>query len=346
MKKSRVLGFILFLITSPFCFASTPPVKIGIITDLSGKASYLGEKTRIGAQICRSRLLAEGHEIELVFGDSAFDAAKAVSEVHKLIEIDHVDAIYSNFSPIAVAIAPVVKSSGKLWVYTGAAMSPVTSNGSAFKSYLDYRQGCRAIVSAWQERGLRTIGILKPISEFGDLCAAGAASFGGIIKTFDYALGDEVKTQVLKLKAEGVEAILNATYEGDFLNMLKALFQLQYRVPLGAEDTSFTPKAQSQYGTLVDEIIFYGMPTPASWFIDEVKKYDRDNALSGIEHAGMAYLHIRQLYTAIAACQRGDVACPVEKLKSAAPEPDFGFLSWDDEHIAVFNWAVKSWHPK
>jgi len=336
--------FLLNALAHNLCFASPDNVvKIGVLTDLIGKASYLGQKSRIGAEIARSSLAAEGKIIELVFGDTSFDAKKAVSEVHKLIEIDHVHALYSNFTPTAVAISPIVKSAKMLWIYTGAALSPVITNPHSFKSYLDYKQGCRKVAAVFKEQGLSSIGLLKPISEFGDLCLEGATSVYPNLSSSEYVMGEEVKTQVLKLKSKGVQAIINASYEGDFINMLKALSQIQFRVPFGAEETSFTPKAQKEYGMLVDEVLFYGMPMPSAAFIKEVEKYDSENPLSGIEHAGMTCLHLRQIYEAVSRCPSGDIDCQVAQLKASAPSDDFDFLRWDERRIAVYDWALKRW---
>jgi len=318
------------------------PVRIGVLTDLSGRAAYLGQKTRIGAEILKQDLAKQGHKIDLIFGDSAFDPAKAVSEAHKLLDIEHVDAVFSNFSPIALSVGPVICAARKLWVYTGAAVSPVAGCRYAFKSYLDYQQGCEAIATAWRARGLKNIGLLKPLSEFGELCHRGVNRVFSSPVVVEYALGQEVRTEVLRLKARQVQAILNATYEGDFVNMLKAMAHLHYHVPLGAEETSFTPQAQREYGAAVDEVLFYAMPTPAAWFIEEVRRFYSSNTMGGIEHAAMAYLHLRQIFESVRACARDNATCQIERLGKSAGSDDFGFLKWGPERVAMFKWALKS----
>lgn len=88
--------------------AETPvkfPLKIGVITDLSGPAAALGKETKVAAEIAVEEINAKGgingRSIELITKDDAFDASKGTSETIKLSTRDNVLAIVGGLSSAA-----------------------------------------------------------------------------------------------------------------------------------------------------------------------------------------------------------------------------------------------------
>ena len=331
------------------CIASLPylaaaeterVVKIGILTDLTGKAAYHGQQTRVAAQLIEQEFAAEGKQIKLVLGDHGLDTARAVTEVQKLVVVDDVDAVFSNFSGTSRAASPIVRNAGKLFVYTAAAAEPLKDNPLSFKSYLDYVAGCRKLAEQWKVRGIKVVGVLKAEAEFGELCLQGVTQSYPDAVVVDYKLGDELASQLLILKTKGVEAIVNAGYEGDMRTMLKGMRQLRYKAIVGSNEDIFTDKLISEFPEELSRAFAFGMPRPQAEFVAKLKAMDSKNLTGSLEQAGMSYLHLKQLYAAIAACPVGAAECQRTKLFASPSAPEFGFQGWSGSRQANYVWTV------
>jgi ABC-type branched-subunit amino acid transport system substrate-binding protein len=101
-----------------------------------------------------------------------------------------------------------------------------------------------------------------------------------------------VRTQVLTLKTKAVEAVLNAAYEGDLINLLKALTALNFKVKLGVEASALTAAMRAAHPAELEGVLYYGMPEPDDSFVRKITARDPGNPLNAVDHAGMAYLHL------------------------------------------------------
>ena len=334
------------LLRSDPAFAdSKRTIKIGILTDLSGKAAYMGNQTRVAAEILEHELNQSGEKrVEFILGDHSLDTAKAVTETQKLLNVDKVDVIFSNFSSTSRAASPVVKNSGKLFVYTAAAVEPVTTNPLAFKSYLDYVLGCERLAETWKKEGVRVVGVLKAEAEFGDLCLSGIMKVYPDPVVATYKPGDDVKTQVLTLKSKNAASIVNAGYEGGMGNLLKVIRELQFPVKIGANENIFTEKLIGEYKAELTQAVAFSMPRPAQSFVDAVKAADPKNMTGSLDQAGMSYLHRKQLESALEACTGDNTDCQRKAMLQSPADNSFGIVKWRDNRQADYDWVVSTFH--
>lgn len=98
----------------------------------------------------------------------------------------------------------------------------------------------------------------------------------------------------------------------------------------------FTTKIIAEHGAALHGAVSFGMPIPESNFCERALALDRKREAGGCAHAGMAYLHIKQMYAAINACIGKTVDCQVSELLKSPAEPRFCFLQWQNNHQAVF----------
>jgi ABC-type branched-subunit amino acid transport system substrate-binding protein len=253
-----------------------------------------------------------------------------------LLNVDHVDAIYSTFSGTSRAASPVAKSSGKVFVYAAAAISPATDNPIAFKSYLDYERGCCGIAETWKRSGVSSVGVLKADSEFGELSERGILSVYPNASSISYKLGEDVATPALRFKTQGIEAVANAGLEGDMVNMLKAFQRIEYAPRVGANEDIFTEKVRKEFADLMPKVRVFGMPRPDESFIKEVLARDTKKEVQSFDSAGMAYLHIRQMYAAVSKCGTVQTECQAQALKNAVPDSKLGFEKWSADRRAIY----------
>lgn len=305
-------------------------VKIGIITDLTGPAAYWGESTRIGAEIAKEELEKEGYNIDLKFEDYQLDGAKALTSAQKLIDIDNVDAIYAEFNPAAIPVGSFMKDKNKIFMYVAAVTSPLEGNDNAFKTYLDYQAGCREVANKFFESGLEKVGVFKINLEAGELCLSGIKEvFGDDIVMETYNLGDtDFKTQVLKMKNSGVNAIINVGFEGDTLNALKAINELKFDVLYGTVDDAITEQVKQKFSEELKGARSFGFSTVNSNFSSKIK--EKSNNISSEYGAALAYTHIKQIVEAMGKCGSSDNNCIQKSINSSTADKTIGFKSFNN----------------
>ncbi len=133
-------------------------VKIGVITDLTGPGAYWGERTAQGVELALRELEKEGYVIDIITEESGLEASKAVSAAQKLVNIDGVDALYVDFNPAAISVGSFLAGKDVLFVYDAAVESPLASVPLAYKTYLDFRTGCRDVAREFKKVALRRWG--------------------------------------------------------------------------------------------------------------------------------------------------------------------------------------------
>ena len=322
--------------------AAAEPLKVGVITDLSGPMAEWGRQTRLGAELGSEEINAGGAQFALVFGDHQLQAKSAASEMRKLINIDRVDAVFSDFSAPSAAAAPIAGEAGVLFLYSAVGISALSANPDAFKTLMDYRSSCLRIVEYWKAEGVSRIGILKPNTEFGELCLRGAAAAVHDIIEENYNPGDDVRTQVLSLKRKQVQAVIHPGYEPDHLRMFKALREYKFFPFLAMQEDDLSPANKDAYRDLIQLTVFFGFDDISPQLQTLLGKRAGAGVSSSHIAARLAYLHIKQLYFALAACPERTLQCRKEALAGSPPDEDLGFLGWKDR-VARFSIPLKKW---
>lgn len=340
MKRTLYAILFTFLITPSL---RADEIKIGIITDLSSHGAFWGKQTAIGAQILLEELKEKGSDnIQFIFADTAFKPSEAASEAHRLIDIEKVDAIYTEFSSITNAVSPIALKSNKLLVSTTAAVSFLNTNPYAFKAFLNYELGCKKIGNYWKEQGIENAGILKVTTEIGELCNKGAKEVFPKLEERIFNPAETISSLLLTLKSKKVNAIFSTGYEVDNLNMLKGMKTLKYSPFIAGPDPDFlTDKVTELYTDNLKNVTTFGyQPIPDS-FREKVKK-NSNNLMKGIEAAANSYLFLGQMVKAIQACKKADLACQIKSLESEGPNELLKFKGWlgrqANHEFAIIEW--------
>ncbi|MFA5023184.1 MAG: ABC transporter substrate-binding protein [Candidatus Paceibacterota bacterium] len=326
-----IVAGIWYLGTKPVSVpTSTAPIKVGIITDLTGPAAYWGESTRVGAEIAKKELEAEGYKIDLVFEDYQLDATKSVSSAQKLVNLDNVQAIYSEFNPAAIAVESFLRDKQVLHIYDAAPVSPLAMSPNVFKTYIDYQAGCKLVAQKFKDEQIKKIATLLAKAEFSELCLKGAQEVYPDIITESYELGDtDLHTQVLKIKNGQAGAIINVGFEGDTLNTFKALKDLKYSAKLGTVDDTITDQVKAKYANELKGAWSFGFGTVDSSFEAKLKATAL-KPLSTEYGAAIAYTHLKQIVKAFAKCQK-DLACVDREIANSPADRTIGFRGFKNQ---------------
>jgi ABC-type branched-subunit amino acid transport system substrate-binding protein len=101
------------------------PLKVGLLTSLSGSASLFGVPTRDAAQLAVDQINAkggvEGRKLTLVVGDDASDPKTGNTATNKLVNSDKVDVLVGmHSSATRDAVKSIPERAGTLYLYTPA----------------------------------------------------------------------------------------------------------------------------------------------------------------------------------------------------------------------------------
>lgn len=322
--------------------AKAKTVKIGVVTDLTGAVSYWGTSSQVGAELAKKDLEAEGYKVELVFEDYQMDAAKALTSAEKLTNVDNVDAIYAEFNPAAISIGSFIKGKNKIFLYDAAVTSPLEGNGNAFKTYLDYQVGGKEIAQKFQAQGIEKIGVLKLNLEAGELFTEGVKEVYGanaVVESFDIG-ATELKTQVLKLKNAGAQAVVISAFEGDTINTLKAMTELNYDVPFGTVDDTITSSVTDTYAAALEGAWTFGFPSVDADFSSRLKA-STNKTIATEYGAAITYTHIKQIVKALADNNK-DLAKASKALAESPEDSTIGFVKFTN-NIADLKMTIKQY---
>lgn len=315
------------------------PIKIGIVTDITGGAAYWGESTLAGIEVLKNEL-GPNSSVQFIVEDYGLEAPKGASAAQKLLNVDRVDAMYTEFNPGAVSVASVLKNSNTPLIYNAAIVSPLKDSELFYKTYLDYEAGCRTIAKEFQNQGIEKIGFLKVTQEFGELCENGLKEvYGENLMSEGYNLGDtNFKSHILKMKEFGAGAVVNVGFEGDTVNTLKAIRELKADMLYGTVDDTVNENVIKDYGNELKGGYAFGFVDVSGDLKEKLKDYN----LASDYGAALSYTHLKQLVTALQKCPNKEAECIKNSLNKSTPNPAIGFNKFEDR-IADLDMKLKKY---
>jgi branched-chain amino acid transport system substrate-binding protein len=243
------------LFAAALCAALAPaahaaePIKIGLVTALSGQSALAGEAITRGMSIAIDEINAKGgllggRKLELVRRDDEANPAKGVLAARELIFKEKVAVLFGGLdTPVSMAIVPLINQEKVPFVGPWAAGTGITTNGAnpnfAFRvsavdeivdiGMLDYAQknfkatkpGLILINNPWgesNEKGLKAAMAAKNVQP------AGIEKFEG---------NDvDVVPQLTRLKAGGADVLFMVGNVGPSAQVVKSLDRMGWKPPI------------------------------------------------------------------------------------------------------------------
>ena len=119
----------------PWRAMAAEPIKIGLITALSGQSALAGEAITRGLQTAIDEInadggLLDGRQLVLVRRDDEANPAKGVVAARELIHKEKVAVLFGGLdTPVSLAIVPLANQARVPFVGPWAAGTPITKNG-------------------------------------------------------------------------------------------------------------------------------------------------------------------------------------------------------------------------
>src|SRR5688500_8314324 len=282
---TRLRSFLLFAIAFSAPALAQEPIKIGLVTALSGQSARAGEAITRGVTIAIDELNAKGgvlkgRKFELVRRDDEATPAKGVIAARELLFKEKVAVLFGGLdTPVSLAIVPIVTEAKTPFMGPWAAGTPITKNGTnpnyvfrvsavdeiVNRAMLAYSQkvfnakncGMILVNNPWgesNEKGLRAALDAKGMK------AAGIEKFEG---------NDvDVVPQLTRLKSAGADCLFLVGNVGPSAQVVKSLDRMGWKPPIvshwGPAGGRFTelagPSAPSVH--FVQTYSFFGKQTP------------------------------------------------------------------------------------
>lgn len=350
VRKIWVSAVILVLIISIFVIIQKNIVnleggriKIGVITPMTGAVAYWGESTAVGVALARIDLAKEGIKVDFIIEDGQLDPKVALSAAQKLVNIDKVSAIYSEFNPAAIAVSSFLKDKDILNVYDAAPVSPLKEGDNVYKTYLDYEIGCMEVAQLLKNKGFERVGVLKVNLEFGDLCLKGIKEvYGNSLIVEDYNAGaSDFRSSLSKLKAKDVQVLFNVAFQPETLASLKQAKELGMKPVFAGLSETVSPDVIGEYSNLLEGSFMFGLPAVSEEFIVRVEQDFPGKVVNNYQAVALAYIHLKQMAGAINKCGN-NLVCVRKEMDSSRPENLVGFTGFKN-HIAGLNILIQKW---
>jgi len=270
--------------TMPFALAAEP-IKIGLVTALSGQSALSGEAITRGLTVAIDEInakggLLDGRKLELVRRDDEGNPTKGVTAARELIYKEKVAVIFGGLdTPVSIAIVRMANQEKVPFMGPWAAGTPITKNGStpnfafrvsavdeivdrgmlayAQKTFKATKPGMILVNNSWGES-----------NEKGLTAALSAKSMQAVgVEKFE-ATDVDVVPQLTRLKMAGADVLFMVGNVGPSSQVVKSLDRMGWKVPIvshwGPAGGRFTelagPSAKNVH--FVQTYSFFGKQSP------------------------------------------------------------------------------------
>ena len=225
------------------------PIKIGLVTALSGQSALAGEAITRGMQIAIDEINAKGgllggRKLELVRRDDEANPAKGVVAARELIYREKVAVVFGGLdTPVSMAIVPLMNQEKVPFMGPWAAGTGITKNGAnpnyafrvsavdeivdvgmlgyAQKNFKTKKPGLILVNNPWgesNEKGLKAAMAAKGVTPAG-------------VEKFE-ANDVDMVPQLTRLKAAGADTLFMVGNVGPSAQVVKSLERMGWKVPV------------------------------------------------------------------------------------------------------------------
>jgi branched-chain amino acid transport system substrate-binding protein len=286
------------------------PVKIGLITTLSGGGAGLGVDTRDGFMLAIKQ--SGNKDIEVITEDDGQKPELAVQIADKMIQQEKVDILTGIvWSNLLMAVQPAVVAQGKFYISTNAAPAALAGKGcnALYFNAAYQNDNLHEAMGEYANKGYKKMFIMAPNYP------AGKDSLTGFKRYYKGEVASEVYTQVgqtdyaaeiAQIRASGADGVFSFLPGGMGIAFMKQYAQSGVKIPVMGPGFSFSQDVLPAIG---DAAI--GAKASGQW----VKDLDNEANKKFVEAFQAEYKRLPSLY----AVQAYDAA---QLILSAAAKAD------------------------
>ena len=281
--------------------AMAEPLKIGMITTLSGGGAGLGIDTRDGFMLAIKN--SGNKEIEVVTEDDAQKPELAVQIADKMIQSDEVDILTGIvWSNLLMAVAPSAVAQGKLYVSTNAAPAALAGEkcNPLYFNAAYQNDNLHEAMGEYANKGYKKMFIMAPNYP------AGKDSLTGFKRYYKGEVAAEVYTQVgqtdyaaeiAQMRASGADGIFIFLPGGMGIAFMKQFAQSGVDIPVMGPGFSFSQDVLPAIGDAALGVKASGQwapdfdnPASKKFLTDFQKEYNRLPSIYAVQAYDAAQL--------------------------------------------------------
>lgn len=260
-----LIRLFIFLILAPhFVFADTRP-RVGVILPLTGEAASYGGQFKSG-------MMTNPHssELDLHFEDSKFDSTAAIGAFHKLLDVDHVDALVSFGGATCEVLNQAAQARGLLHLAAGCNTAEFNKEGStSFRLDVDESIAAAKTVDYFKEKKFQKVALVYVNNSWGQtiierLRTAAAASSIKIVADLPFESGViDIRSGLLKAKQSSPDVLFLISLPNLLPVVLKQIQESRLESPIVSSISVENPEVTRLAGHAADGIVYVSVKPDA-----------------------------------------------------------------------------------
>jgi branched-chain amino acid transport system substrate-binding protein len=266
-------------------------VEVGVITPLTGKLSFLGQRTRRGLEIAKEEINSsggvEGDSVKLIYADTRSTPRDAVNAANKLINVNDVPAIIGDITSSAtLAVAPVAERNQVVLLANGASAPKVRDAGDyIFRNWnSDSLMAGKIANFAANQLNHERVGILYAQDDYGlglkDAFEDHFEDAGGQVPIAStYQTGSKDFRTIIQKFPRNLDAIYLAGYPEDLGHFVRQSQELSREKPylstIGVQSEDFLSIAGEAANGIIYTAPSFNMETASGVMQDFIDKFEQ-----------------------------------------------------------------------
>lgn len=293
-------------------------ISIGAVIPQTGFGAYWGKPVLMGIKIAESDLKKKyGEEnVSIIIEDGQSSVTASVSAAQKLLTIDKVGGIYSEFSGPSSAISPIARNAGRAFIYSTFNQKIVDDNEYSLKTFISFEVGCEKLASYLKDSSKKVL-IISSIGDAAPYCErALLKSFSrNNIKVVDGFIGTDFRTVLLQNKSFEPDIIIPIMYEDGSFALIKQKTELGIKAQIYGykQDVATQKIINGLANDYTDGIIFFEVLIDQGLYSRAKALYPdiTDDDMQGLANA---YQSVMLLGDALRQCPNKEMQCVISKV--------------------------------
>ncbi len=326
MNKKYVFGAVVLVVLIAVIAGYSEKEKgskivIGALLPETGFGAYWGAPVRKGAELATQDLKEKyGDHFSLMIEDSRSDAKTAVSGASKLVSIDKVDALYTEFSGISSAVSPIARENNKVLIYSTFNQKILEDNEKSIKTFISYDVVCKEFLKNIPKNS--KVHILSTIADAAPYCKSALTKElpESNIKVTEGLTGTDFRTLLLQQKRDAYDYLIPIMYEDGYFALIKQKNELQIPGSVFCYKADcYTEKIKTQLPKIYLNGLMYFEVSIDSAFRERIKKLFPDFTEGDISASANAYQSIFMAGQTLYECKK-DTECAIKKMSNKTLE--------------------------
>lgn len=227
----RILTTITFVFFANLLLADRAPVKIGVITPLTGGMAIIGSALKNGIELAIQERSNDFRAVQFIYQDDQFDPKKSLSAYAYLKNVEKIQALFGFGDSLAFALAPLAERDRLAFLNFNFEAGAAVGRKYLVRTMNHTGQYMSKLRTYLVGKNLRKFVIVKSQSPFFDSMASAfeyADTSGIVTKKFELSpgFGNDFRGLILKVKELNPQAVGLLMSPDDLLNFLKQAKEL------------------------------------------------------------------------------------------------------------------------